>query len=224
MAFKFDDQQCDFCSSRSEKTVNTENYSAARPPHLNKSNESSQQVAGTTAALPDLDLAAAIHTQVHMGGDKDEREPNYPIDHKPPSNMSNVTASTDATAVANVDTSKVDFTTPPYNFASNGLTESVLARHQHELQLLNPGDFVAWLEGAAPGYTHLAVTHHKKGRGRHAPRSKPSQASDTSYVHVAPPTSEAGQSLDILAAGALFDEQSFNPYFYNSRLDMSCGY
>lgn len=215
MEFKFDDSDCDRCSNKSRKT---ENFSATRPPQHKKANESSQQVAGTTAALLVDALAAAVRTQLHMHGDGYEREPDYPVDHKPPSNMSNGTASTDATAVANVTASIMAFTTPIYNFADTGLTESILAKHQHELQLLNPGDMGAWLEGAVPGCTRFAVPHRENGR--HAPRSRPSQASDASYDLVASPLTEAGQSLDVLAAGALFDEQTFSPYMYTSHLDM----
>lgn len=223
----FDDRECDFCSNKSEKT---ESFSATRPPQHKKANESSQQVAGTTAALLVDSLAAAVHTRlhIHIHGDGDgyaggyECEANYPVDHKPASNVSNATASTDATAVADVTASAAAFTAPVYHFARAGLTESVLAEHQHELQLLNPGDMGAWLEGAGPGCARLAVLHHhhSKGHASRAPRSKPSQASDASYDLVAPPTTEAVRSLDILAAGALFDEQTYRPYMYTSDLDM----
>ncbi|OIW34826.1 hypothetical protein CONLIGDRAFT_26712 [Coniochaeta ligniaria NRRL 30616] len=209
MNFQYDDQEC----------VMVDNFSATRPPQHKKANVSSQQVAGTTAALLVDALATAIQTTLHMG---EAYEPDYTIDHKPPSNMSNDTTSTDATAVANVAASDMAFTTPTYVFTGKGLTESVLANHQYELQLLNPGDMGAWLEGAGARCTHLAVAgHQKKGCGRcHAPRSKPSQASDASYDFVSSPATEAGRGLDIMAAGALFNEQTFNPSIYNSHLDV----
>jgi hypothetical protein len=216
MDCRFDDSQCSFCSARSEKT---ENYSAARPPQRNESNVSSNQVASTTAALLDLKLAAAKHSHPHLGADKDDRDPNYPLDHRPPSDMSNVTASTDATAAANVAHSNVTFTTPTYTFASRGLTESALAQHQHELQLVKPGDMAAWLEGAAPGYTQIAVAPPTNNRRRRPPRSHPSQASDASYDFVAAPTTVAGQNQDVRATGALFDEQALDPYTY-THLDV----
>lgn len=216
----FDDRDCDFCSNKSEKL---ENFSASRPPQHKKANESSRQVASTTSALQVDCLASAVHTQLHMheaGHVGYEREADYPTDHKPPSNMSNDTASTDASAVADVAASAAAFTTPAYHFAHTGLTESVLAKHQHELQLLNPGDMGAWLEGAGPGCARLGISHRKKGRGARAPRSKPSQASDASYDLVAPPITEAVCSLDVLAAGALFDEQTYDPSMYTLLPDM----
>ncbi|KAB5563518.1 hypothetical protein GE09DRAFT_1057153 [Coniochaeta sp. 2T2.1] len=213
----FDTSDCDFCSSRSEKT---ENYSAERPPQHKKANESSQQVGSTSAAVVD-DIAASMETKLHVCGGGEAYEDNYTTDHKPPSNISNGTTSTDATAVANSNTT---FTTPAYNhtfFTDKGLTESVLAKHQYELQVLSPGDMGTWLEGAGPGCTRLAVGYYynKKGHGG-AARSKPSQASDASYDYVASPTTEAGQNLDVLASGAQFNEQTFNPYMYTSHIDM----
>ena len=213
MDFPFEDEMCDIVSNKSETT---ENFGATRPPQHNEANESPQLVAGTTSAQ-DTELAAATQTQLHIDGDG--YEDSYPIDRTPPSNKSNGTMGTDSTAIANVASSNVAFTTPAHSFPSKGLTESVLARH--ELQSLNPGDMGNWLDGASPGFTRLAIsTQHKKRCISHAPRSKPSQASDDSYDIVALPATDAGRGLDIRSAGALFDEQNSYPHMYNPRLEL----
>ncbi|KAH8905470.1 hypothetical protein BR93DRAFT_929727 [Coniochaeta sp. PMI_546] len=219
MEFQYDDHECVIVANINSSS-NTDNFSATRPPQHKQANVSSKQVAGTTAGLLAHALAAAMQTQLHMGGDV--YEAGYTIDHKPPSDMSNGTTGSDATAVASVADSNMAFTTPTYIFADRGLTESVLANHQYELELLNPGDMGAWLEGAGPRCTHLAVSgRRQKGHGRgHAPRSKPSQASDASYDLVPSPATEAGRVEDIMATGALFNDQSFNPFMYDPHLDM----
>lgn len=221
MDFQYDDHECVIVADINS-SADTDNYSADRPLQYKEANVSSQQVAGSTAALLVNALAAAMQTKLHMGGDV--YEAGYTIDHKAPSNMSsNGTASTDATAVANVGASEMAVTTTPtYIYADRGLTESVLAHHQYELQLLSPGDMGAWLEGAGARFSYLTVSgQQKKGYGRgHAPRSKPSQASDASYDILPAPDAEAGRGLDIMAAGALFNEQSSNPYMYETHLDM----
>jgi len=192
----------------------TKNVSDARHPQYNTANESSQQLAGTTTGQLDR-LARAFKNKLQLG--EGGYDPNYPVNHKPPSFASQGTASTDTTAHGSVSAANVAFTSP---YA--GLTEYILAKHQQELEALCPGDMGAWLEGAGPQCTRLAVvTHHKMGRGGcHAARSKPSQASDGSYVDVPLPTTEAGRGLDIRAAGTLFNEQAFGPFVYDTHIDM----
>lgn len=212
MDFQFDDEMCSVVSNKSETT---ENFGPERPQQYNDANESSQLVAATSSAHG---LAEAMDTQLHIDGYED----NYARTHKAPSDMSHHTTSTDATTVGNFAGSNMDFTTPIYNmFPNEGLTESLLAKHDYNMNAINPGDMGAWLHGAGPGCIDLAIlAHHKDLDGRHAPRSKPSQASDASYDLVPVPPTDAGRGLDIRSAGALFDEQSFRPFVYNRYLDM----
>jgi hypothetical protein len=197
----------------------TENYSESRSPQYKEANESSQQVASTTAAQVIKKLGAAFQAKLHIGGDGYEHD--YAITHKAPSNDSDATASTDITAPGTLIRSEATVTPSTYNPFQAGLTEAHLAQYQHELESLNPGDIGAWLQGAAPGFTRLAIlARQKKNGGGHPARSKPSYASDASCEHVAAPNTDAGRGLDIRAAGALFNEQSSDPYLYDLHLEM----
>ncbi|OIW33076.1 hypothetical protein CONLIGDRAFT_640235 [Coniochaeta ligniaria NRRL 30616] len=201
--------------------MNNKHFSATRPPRNTKANESSQQVACTTATRPVDVLASAIHMRLHI--DDDAYESGYTIDHKPPSNTSNDTTSTCATAIANVVVSNTASTAPTFVFDGRGLTESILANHQYELQLLNPGDMGAWLEGADPRYSRPAASNPEEGyrqHSRHVARSKPGHCDDASFDLVRSPTKDAGQGVDIRAAGALFDEHAFNTFMFASDIEM----
>lgn len=200
---------------------NTEPFSASRPAQLKTANMSSQQVAGTNAAeaLLVAQLGAAMQSKLNIG--PNPYDPTYDMDHKPPSNITDNTDSSGATARADATAAATTtFTSPAFIYNSTGLTKTLLEQHQLAINALSPGDLRAWLEGAAPAYTKFAISMEYNGH-RHAGRSHPSQASDASYELVMSPNTEAGRELEIRAAGALFNEQCTNPFVYTQYLTFS---
>jgi len=131
----------------------------ARPPQFIHDNVSSTQVA---------DASADNDTIGHTINNNPNTAQGYRIDHKPPSNISTETPSTDDTATVtdlfhhhhiaalnnNNNNNHPSLGPTPYTFraaAHPPLTTTSLALHQRELEQFHTSNLAGWIEGAGIG-------------------------------------------------------------------------